>query len=133
MVGRNTSIVNTHPDANAPQAVVVSQPSVKIEAYVRPVKLTFHLVTAEQIDTYAQMGHLAQLFLTLFGLASGAAIGFWTALNQGELSPAGNATLNTAMRAAVIGLVIALSMAALFYCLQRKHKREWVTTTLPTH
>lgn len=127
---------NPKPDArshiNAQQAVSAFQPPVRIIAHVAPVELTFHLVTADQIQTYAQMGQLAQLSLALCGLFAGAAIGFWTALQQAGLSPVGNATLNTAKVGATIGAGLTLCLVGLFLCLQHKRKAAWFTSTWPS-
>lgn len=129
MGDRDTPKTDTQPDVNAQQVAGISQTLVAIRTYVAPVEQTFHLLTLAQIETYADMGHLTQLFLMFFGLAIGAAIGFWTALRQGELSAVSNATLGTAMWVSLVVSGIFLFFAWWFYRYQRKHKRGWVTST----
>jgi hypothetical protein len=102
---------------------------VTIIADVVPVDLTFYMLTRNEIESYAETGNLAGLFLSLFGTAFGATIGFWTALNQGGLSLAGYATLATSMKASIIIGAISLGCAGIFYYRQRKRKIEWLTNT----
>ena len=131
MADRNPpTTTDTHSDNTAQQEAVFLQHNVTIESNVLGIKQTFYLVTAEQIDVYAEMGLLAELCLVLFGAAIGAAVSFWITLKQGGLSPTANATLNTAMWASVVIAVITGLFAGLFYWRQRKHKRGLFVNTL---
>jgi hypothetical protein len=102
--------------------------SASIKTRVSPIELTFYIVTAGQIDNYAELGLLVNIFLALFGIASGAAIGLWVAIEQGGLSSISKATLTTAMGASVVFVLVTLAFTAFFYWRQRKCKREWFTS-----
>lgn len=132
MADRNLSTTtDTHSDNIVRQKAIFQQHNVTIESSVLGVKQTFYLVTAEQIDVYAEMGLLTELCLVLFGAAIGAIVSFWITLKQGGLSPAANATLNTAMWASVVIIAITGLFAGLFYWRQRKHKLGLFVNTLP--
>jgi len=102
--------------------------SVDITSRISPVELIFYTVTADQMDLYADLGSLVNVFLALFGVAGGAAIGFLVAVKQGGLSPENNATLTTAMWASVAFAVVALACTGWFYYRQRQCKKAWFTS-----
>jgi hypothetical protein len=102
--------------------------SANIKTRVSPIELTFYIVTADQMDSYAESGLLADIFLALLGISSGAATGFWIAIKQGGLSPINEATLTTAMRASGVFVLVTLAFTVFFYWRQHKYKREWFTS-----
>jgi predicted small integral membrane protein len=118
MTGQNVT------ENNAPALV---QHNVTIETNIPDLKLTFHLVSSEQIDAYTDMGILFDLSVAFLGTALGAAIGFWTTLKQGGLSPESTATLKTAMTAAILFLLISIFGAIWFYSHKRNLKKQWRT------
>lgn len=104
------------------------QHNVSLTTKVVPFEQTFYLVTAEQVDVYAETGLLVQLSLSLFGLLAGAAITFLIAHSQAGITPVNNATFATGMWASGIAAAVALALARCFYCRQRKRRQEWFTT-----
>lgn len=117
------------PDENAPTLI---RHNVKIEANIPDLKLTFHIVSPEQIDAYTEMGILFDLAATFLGIAIGAAVGFWTALKQGGLSPQSIATINTALLASIIFGIVSAIGAIWFFYRKMTLKRQWRTSTFPS-
>ncbi len=102
---------------------------VNIVVKIPNLELTFYIVSPEQIDAYSESGVLFDVCVTLIGISVGAAIGFWTALKQGGISPEGVATLDTAKLAAIaFGMIFSLG-AIWFFNRKRYLKKQWRTSS----
>ena len=104
--------------------------SASIQARVIFGEVTYFALTSEQIDTYAALGWLITVCLTLVGVLLELAFGCWLALTQGNLSLAADTTINTTMWVTgVIGLLMAV-LAGVFWWLRAKNKRGWLANTV---
>ncbi|MBE0682069.1 MAG: hypothetical protein IH589_09140 [Anaerolineales bacterium] len=96
------------------------------------VKVTFperdavyYSVTEAEINNYAQLGWLATLFLTFFGVFAGLLCGGLIAIQQGGLSEKSYATIYSInWFSSIVGMIFLL-LAILLMVLQSKSKKDW--------
>lgn len=130
MTNRGSGTSDSDGDRTGRQVAGVLQRTVNIEADVPGVKLTFYLVTAEQLGMYVEMGFLARCFLAFSTLALGGAISCWIATNTGELSPVSAASLGIAIAAFAMFFLIFAGFSAWFHWREWSRKQDLFATTL---
>jgi hypothetical protein len=124
-----TSVVPNTQSNDSQQKTAVVCYNLLVEVDIKPIKVKYFYVTVEQLSEFTNISRIIELFLTLFGIASGAAISAWMTLQQGGLTTVTIATLKTAMWASAVVSIVFFLCSSLLYYHQGKHKSEWIVSS----
>lgn len=123
-----------------PQNNDTSQSEGTSQIYKQSVKVTFperdavyYSVTEAEINNYAQLGWLANIFLTFFGIFAGLLGGGVIAIQQGGLSEKSHAVIYSINWVSSIVGVIFLLFAIVLMVLQSNSKKDWKSDNKKSH
>ncbi len=115
--GRGTSFITTEEDDQFNELPV----SVKYQKR----ESIYYSITDSEIDVYAQLGWISNIFLTFFGASTGVCFACLLAQKQGNIPASAIVFFNTLGWATAIVSLIFLAFSILFIILQAKNKNKW--------